>query len=238
MNAFLYGIALQWRLDLRNKGILLTYYVVPLIFFGFMGGIFTSIDPEAYQTLIQSMTIFGVTMGAILGSAIPLIEVLGSNMKKAYRVGGIPLWTTIVNNFISALIHLLIMSLVIYLVAPIAFDATLPSHVGVYWINVVLFIVTCLAIATVLGVLVKTEGKLTMVGQLIFLPSIMLSGIMFPVDMLPEFLITLGKIFPSTWGYQNMCKDVFEIGGVIPLVVIIIVCLAVTIWKMKGIFKE
>lgn len=238
MSAFLYGITLQWKLDLRNKGILLIYYVVPLIFFGFMGGIFTSINPEAYQTLIPSMTIFGVTMGAILGAPIPLIEVLGSNIKKAYRVGGIPLWTTIINNFISGLIHLLIMSLVIYLVAPIAFDATLPKNAGVYWVNVVMLIITCLAIATVLGVLVKTEGKLTMIGQLIFLPSIMLSGIMFPVEMLPEFLITLGKIFPATWGYQNMCGEVFEIGGVIPLVLIIVVCIAITVWKMKGIFKE
>lgn len=31
MNAFIYGIILQWKLDIRNKGIVLTYYVVPLL---------------------------------------------------------------------------------------------------------------------------------------------------------------------------------------------------------------
>ncbi|WP_230203599.1 hypothetical protein [Bacillus massiliigorillae] len=106
MRAFLYGVSLQWKLDLRNKGVLLTYYVVPLVFFFFMGGVFTSIDPLAKETLIQSMTIFGVTMGAFLGSPTPLIELFGSEIKKAYKVGGIPLWTAIVNNFISAFIHL------------------------------------------------------------------------------------------------------------------------------------
>ncbi|SDF38442.1 ABC-2 type transport system permease protein [Fontibacillus panacisegetis] len=66
MKAFAYGAFLQWKLDFRNKNVVLTYYVVPLVFFAFMGGIFTSIDPLAKQTLIQSMTVFGVSMGTLL----------------------------------------------------------------------------------------------------------------------------------------------------------------------------
>lgn len=107
MSALLYGIALQWKLDIRNKGILLTYYIVPLVFFVFMGGIFTSIEPEANQTIIQSMTVFGVTMGAYLGTPAPLVELYSSEIKKAYKVGGIPLWTAALNNAVSGFIHLL-----------------------------------------------------------------------------------------------------------------------------------
>ena len=54
MNGFLYGIALQWKLDIRSKSMLVTCYIVPLIFFLFMGGIFTSVMPEMRSTLIQS----------------------------------------------------------------------------------------------------------------------------------------------------------------------------------------
>ena len=43
MNGFLYGVALQWKLDLRSKSLLITCYIVPLIFFLLMGGIFTSL---------------------------------------------------------------------------------------------------------------------------------------------------------------------------------------------------
>lgn len=49
MNAFLYGLFLQWKLDMRNKGIILIYYVVPLLFFGIMGGVFSSINPDSKQ---------------------------------------------------------------------------------------------------------------------------------------------------------------------------------------------
>ena len=62
MGAFLYGISLQWRLDLRSRTLLITCYIVPLLFFAVMGGIFTSVMPGAGETLIQSMTVFGVTI--------------------------------------------------------------------------------------------------------------------------------------------------------------------------------
>ncbi|MEG2935885.1 MAG: ABC transporter permease, partial [Clostridium sp.] len=98
MGKILYGIMLQWKLDLRNKGVIVTYYVVPLVFFIFMGGIFTSIDPTAYKTLIPAMTVFWVTMGAMIGSPTPLVEVFRSEIKKGYSASGIPLWTIVVNN--------------------------------------------------------------------------------------------------------------------------------------------
>ena len=52
MGAFLYGTALQWRLDIRSRTLLITCYVVPLLFFAMMGGIFTSVNPSARETLV------------------------------------------------------------------------------------------------------------------------------------------------------------------------------------------
>ena len=46
MNGFLYGVVLQWKLDIRSKSLLVTCYIVPLIFFLLMGGIFTSVMPD------------------------------------------------------------------------------------------------------------------------------------------------------------------------------------------------
>jgi ABC-2 type transport system permease protein len=233
MKGFLYGIILQWKLDLRNKGILLTYYIVPIIFFGFMGGIFTSINPEAYKTLIPSMTVFGVTMGAIIGSPTPLVEFFYSDIKKAYTVGKIPLWSAVANNFISAFIHLFIMSLILLFIAPIAFKATIPSNIPLYFVTLALFIATCLSVGMVIGLFIKSTSKLTMISQLVFLPSIMLSGIMFPSDMLPYFLQGIGKILPATWGYQNMCKAEFDIVSLLPMIGVIIVCTLISMWKIK-----
>ncbi len=232
MNAFLYGIGLQWKLDLRNKGVLLTYYVVPLVFFLFIGGIFTSINPEAYKTLIASMTVFGVSMGAFLGAPAPLIELYGGEMKKAYKVGGIPLWTAAVNNLISGLIHLMIMSTLIYLIAPVAFHAEVPASALTYFVTLAVFITACLSIGTLLGLFVKSSSKLTMISQIIFLPSIMLSGIMFPADMLPEALQGVGRIFPATWGFESLGGSGWNTTGLLVLAGIFAVATLISAWRI------
>lgn len=233
MSAFLYGITLQWRLDFRDKGILLTYYIIPLLFFLFMSGIFTSIDPTAYQTLIQSMTVFGVTMGATLGTPTPLVELYNSEMKKAYKVGGIPLWTGIVNNFVSGLIHLSLMSTLLFILAQIVFDASVPTNLFMYFVTLEIFIIASLSVGTILGLTVKSTSKLTMMSQLIFLPSIMLSGIMFPVDMLPNILQSIGEIFPATWGFINLSNNEWDMWSIAPLIITIILALLLCRWRLR-----
>lgn len=238
MGAFFYGVILQWKLDFRNKGVLLTYYIVPLVFFAFMGSIFASITPESKDTLIQSMTVFGVTMGAILGAPIPLAELYGSEIKKAYKVGQIPLGIPAINNFLSALIHLLIMSSILFCIAPLAFKAKIPSNGLVYWISLLIFIVVSLGVGTVLGVWIKNTSKLTMVSQFIFLPSLMLSGIMFPREMLPQALRGVGEIFPATWGFRLLNSEVMAWKFVAPLLASLIVTLCISAYLLLKCEKE
>ncbi|WIV11580.1 ABC transporter permease [Proteiniborus sp. MB09-C3] len=238
MNAFLYGVVLQWKLDLRNKGVLLTYYVVPLVFFTFMGGIFSSINPASKDTLIQSMTVFGLTMGAILGTPIPLTELYGSEIKKAYKVGGLPLWVATINNFISAFVHLFIVSLVIFFTAPLAFNAKIPTNLAHYFLSLAIFIIVSLSVGTVLGLFIKDISKLTMASQFIFLPSIMLAGIMFPVNMLPKVLENVGKVFPATWGFKLMTSESFDIKLIIPLAIILLVAIVISVYQLSKISFE
>jgi len=235
MNAFIYGIVLQWKIDVRNKNVLLTYYVIPLVFFAFMGGIFTSINPYASETIMQSMTVFGVTMGSILGVPTPLVEVYGSEIKKAYKVGNIPLWSATINNIISSFIHLFIMSLVIFFVSPLVFDAKIPLNLVHYFLSLSVFILTSILIGTILGLYIKNLSKITMVSQFIFLPSIMLSGIMFPISMLPKILEDVSRVFPATWGFMLMTSDSFDIKFLIPLFIIMIVSVCVNSYKLLNI---
>jgi len=238
MSAFLYGVALQWRLDIRSKSLLITCYVVPLLFFGLMGGIFTSINPDAKNTIIQSMTVMGVSMGALIGLPPSLVEIYGSDIKKMYKANGVPLYLGVVSLFLSAFIHLLIMSGIIYVIAPIAFDAVLPADPLLYFGVTAVFIVVSSGIGSVLGLLMKSQTKLTMISQIIFLPSIMLSGIMFPVDMLPEFIKYASKIFPATWGYELMTKSSFEIRLVIPLAGIFVAAVIICMIRLHKIGSE
>ena len=207
MSAFLYGAALQWKLDIRSKALLITCYLVPLLFFAVMGGIFTSLMPEAKSTLIQSMTVMGVSMGALVGLPPSLTEIYGSDIKKVCK-------------------------------APIAFDAQLPERPLWYFIRLSIFIGVSLSLGSILGLSVKNQSKLTMVSQIAFLPSIMLSGIMFPAGLLPRPLAVIGSIFPAAWGYRLLTGDGSVCSSLFPLAVIFAVCAAICVLALRRLQSE
>ena len=209
MNGFLYGVALQRKLDIRSKSLLVACYIVPLIFFLLMGGIFTSVMPEMGSTLIQSMIVMSVSMGAFIGLPPSLIETYGSDIKKVYKANGVPIYLGLVTMFVSAFVHLMITSVLIVLLAPVLFEASLPTQLPFFFFALAIYIIVSLSIGSILGLVVKNQAKLTMIAQLVFLPSIMLSGIMFPIDLLPDFLETIGRVFPASWGYRLMLDNGF-----------------------------
>lgn len=227
MSGFLYGVALQWKLDLRSKSLLVTCYIVPLIFFLLMGGIFTSVMPEMKSTLIQSMIVMSVSMGAFIGLPPSLIEIYRSDVKKVYKANGVPLYLGLVTMFLSAFVHLMIACIIILLLAPVLFEATLPIHFPRFFLALAIYIIVSLSIGCILGLIVKNQAKLTMIAQLVFLPSIMLSGIMFPIDLLPDFLETIGRVFPAYWGYRLMLNNGFQLENLWYL--ILVFCVAVVV---------
>lgn len=228
MNGFLYSAALQWKLDIRSKSLLVTCYIVPLIFFLLMGGIFTSVMPEMRSTLIQSMIVMSVSMGAFIGLPPSLIETYGSEVIKLYKANRVPLYSGLAAMVLSAFVHLMITCVIILLLAPVLFDAALPANLPLFFLALAVYISVSLGIGSILGLIVKNQAKLTMIAQLVFLPSIMLSGIMFPVGLLPDFLKNIGRIFPAFRGYRLMLDHGFRLENLWYLILLfcasVIVC--------------
>ena len=235
MNGFLYGVFLQWKLDLRSRTMLIACYAVPLLFFAVMGGIFTSVMPESSETLIQSMSVFAVTMGALIGLPPSVAEIYRSDVKNAYQANGVPLSLGLFLTNISAFVHLLIMSFLLYGIAPVAFDAKIPVHPGTYFVGLITLIAVSLGIASVIGLAVKDTANTSMLSILLFLPSTMLSGIMFPGDMLPQAFVMAGKLFPATWGYAFMTESTFMWNNILPLFIIFIAAVLLCVILLKKI---
>lgn len=225
MNCFLYSLVLQWKLDIRSKSLLVTFYIVPLVFFLIMGGIFTSVIPGMGSTLIQSMIVMSVSMGAFLGLPPSLVEIYGSDIKKIYNANGVPIYLGLLTMVSSAFVHLMMTCIVILLLAPILFKAILPTQLAIFLLSLTIYIIASLSIGCILGLTLKNQTKLTMLAQLVFLPSIMLSGIMFPISLLSDFLQVIGHVFPAYWGYRLMLDKGLRLENLWYL--ILLTCIAV-----------
>lgn len=171
MGGLLYGIALQWKIDFRRRDVLIMYYIMPILFFLFMGGVFTSIQPGMERTLIFSMTIFAVSAGGFNGAPSSVNSFCTTDMKKAYKVGGIPSWTVLLNGSVSALIHLSIVSVFIAVLSPLLFGARALSDIPLFALVTPIFILCTVSIGMLLGVFVKSSSRLSMFSVLCFLPS-------------------------------------------------------------------
>ena len=161
-------------------------------------------------------------MGALIGLPPSLVEIYSSDIKKVYKANGVPLYLGLALTNISAYIHLFIMSIILYIAAPLAFNAEIPQNPGIYFISLAIFIAVSLSVASIIGLAVKDQAKTSMFSIIVFLPSTMLSGIMFPIELLPKALETAGKLFPAAWGYKLMTENAFRFGSLLPFLLIFV----------------
>ncbi len=245
MKAFVKYLLVQFKMDVREKGTLLTYYIIPLVFYLVMGAVFSSINPATKETLAASMTIFAITMGAVLGLPGPIVKIREAGVLRAYRVNGIPNGAVLLVQGVSAFLHLLLVSIMIFLSAPLLFSAGLPGNYGAYFIVLLVFIFTSIALGLIIGVIANGQGIATMLSQAVFLPSLLLSGIMFPASMLPGFLRSVGAVFPATQAMHSFTGIAFNVShgcdGNLALIIMALIgtiVLCIAIWRFAAIGSD
>lgn len=245
MKAFIEYLWIQLKMDLRDKGTLLNYYLVPLLFFFVLGSVFSSVNPLMKTTLAVSMTIFAVSMGAIMGTPTPIVKMRESGTLRAFIVNGIPGTSVISVQAISAFIHLFLVSVIIYIISPLAFHSTIPKSPWLYFAVLIIYLFTSIGIGLVIGTIAQGQSFATMLSMVIFLPSLLLSGIMFPASMLPKTFLWLGRFFPATLALQSFYGFAYrtktELNDGFSLVAVSgigLLMFALAIWKVSNVRKS
>lgn len=211
MKAFWNHLWIQFKMDIREKGTLLTYYLVPLVFYLVIGAVFSSVNPDSKKTLSAAMPIFGITMGAVIGMPIPIIRMREAGVLRAYRVSGIPGWAVLLIHALSAFFHFLVVSAVIFFSAPVLFHADMPKSIPLYFLILLVLLFASIALGLLIGIAARSQSVATMLSQAVFLPTVMLGGIMFPASMLPDPLRLLGNILPSTHAMQAFSSLAYKL---------------------------
>ena len=200
MKALFIQLAIQFRSDLRDKSVLMVYYLVPLLFYAVMGSIMKTLSVDSGIPLTLSVTIFTLSMPAFLGMPAVLVKAREFGYLEAYRAAGIPAWTFPFTVIIICTLHILIAAAAIMLSAPYLFGASLPENITAHLITVLLTALCSQSLGTLAACLVKKQNTMMLAAQCLFLPSIMFSGIMFPAELLPDFMQTIGKVLPAAQG--------------------------------------
>jgi len=212
MTAFINHFSFEFRTGVRNKQLLLMNYLFPLGFFLMMGFIMAGINPLFLDTMTPAMVIFAVLAATLLGIPDPLVNARENGIFRSYKINGVPAISILVIPALTTMLHLFIVTVIITATAPLLFDAPAPVN----WLNYVLiFFALAFAMAGIsvlLGVVSPNSRVTVLYSQLFFIPSILLAGMMFPYDMLPDVVGKIAQLLPATQA-MNAFKGL-AMGGV------------------------
>jgi ABC-2 type transport system permease protein len=198
MNAFTHHFAFEFRTGIRNKQLLLMNYLFPLGFYLMMGFVMPEINPPFLETIIPAMVVFAILAATLLGLPDPLVNAREAGIFRSYKINGIPSISILTIPALTTILHLVIVTVIITASAPLLFDAPLPVN----WLNYVLTFVAmafaCAGISVLIGVISPSSRVTVLWAQLIFIPSMLLGGLMLPYSMLPDVAGKISQLLPAT----------------------------------------
>lgn len=235
MKAFVTQLTIQFRGDLRDKSILMVYYLVPLAFYLVMASIMKTLETDSGSSLIISITIFALSMSTYLGMPQSLVKVRENGVLEAYRVADIPAWSLPLSTIVISLLHIMIITCIILFTAPHLYGAAWPESIPMHLLAVALIAVCSQSLGALLACFVKRQNTLTLVGQCLFMPTVLLSGIMFPAALLPKPLQAVGEILPATQGMRLITDKGLQSLPLLILVGVTIIIFAICVVMFRHI---
>jgi ABC-2 type transport system permease protein len=199
MNAFLNHFSFEFRTGVRNRSLLFLFYLFPLMVYFLIGALMTAVNPTFGETLIPAMALFAVLSGTMLSLPDPLVTARNAGIFRSYKINGVPAVSILVITALSALFHLFLIGVFITLTAPAFFKAPLPVNWPAYILVFFLSVLAFAGLGLLVGV-VSPSSQMTILGsQVIFLPSMILGGLMLPVSILPPALGKIALLLPTTY---------------------------------------
>ena len=126
------------------------------------------------------------------------------------------------------------------LVGALVFDVPLRGSLGLLYGLTTLFIVASLSLGVLISTVTRTQMQAMQLSFFVFLPSVLLSGFMFPRAAMPEFFFQLGHLLPLTF-YLEILRGIMLKGigieflwsQVFALMAYIMVALTISIVKFQ-----
>ena len=198
MSAFLSHFSFEFRTGIRNKQLLFTNYLFPLGFYLLVGFVFPTINPPMLETLLPAMVVFTILAAALLGLPDPLVNARETGILRSYKINGIPAISILAIPALTTIVHLAIACSLITATASPLFSAPLPGNWHTFLLVFLTTAFSVSGISVLIGVISSSTRMTVLWSQTIFVPSMMLGGLMLPYRMLPEAVSRFSMLLPST----------------------------------------
>jgi ABC-2 type transport system permease protein len=198
MKAFLHHLAYDFKTGIRDRTHLLMNYLFPLAFFLLVSALMVKINPGFSELMLPAMTLFAIMASALLGLPGTLVNSRESGVFRSFRINGVPTGAVLAIPPLGGLVHMAVVALVVAELGPRLFGGSGPVHPAGYAVAVLLSYLAIAGIGALVGVSAANNRATILIGQFIYLPSLLLGGLMVPQSALPGPLARIALLLPTT----------------------------------------
>ncbi len=198
MSAFTTHFSFEFKTGIRNKNLLLMNYLFPLGFFLMMGAIMPAINPYFRETMIPAMVTFAILASTLLGLPDPLVNARENGIFRSYKINGVPAFSILLIPALTTALHLTIVTIIIVATAPLFFAAQTPINWLPFAATAAAMLLACTGIGVLIGVVSPSTRMTVLYSQIIFVPAMILGGLMMPYRMLPAAARMIAQLLPAS----------------------------------------
>ncbi|MEI9815214.1 MAG: ABC transporter permease [Acidobacteriota bacterium] len=200
MKAYITQIKMSLLLMTRNRGAFIMGYGFPLAFlllFGAFGG-----STVAGTAMGMVLTIGVLGTGLFGGAMVPVMN-REQNILRRFKVAPITPGPILVSGIVAGLVMYLPMAFLMMLLANRLYHVPFPAQPVSLFLFIAIGVIAFCTIGNMIASVVNTMQEAQLVIQLVYIPSLMLSGATFPIFMLPSWLQILSQFLPATHFYTG-----------------------------------
>jgi ABC-2 type transport system permease protein len=198
MSAFIHHLSYDFKSGIRDKSKLLMFYLFPLVFFALAGSLMTAVNPFFKDTMLPGMILFAVMSSALLAFPGGIVTAREQGVFRSYRINGVPVASVLSIPVIGGAVHMAVVAAAISFGGAYLFGGVAPSNIAGFAAAGLLSYLGFSGIGVLIGTASAKENASMLIAQLIYIPSILLGGLMMPASVLPAGFLRASLFLPAT----------------------------------------
>ena len=182
---------------LRNPGFLLPIMLFPAVFYLMFGIVMARGNGDIARYMLGSYSTFAVMAPGLFGFGVSLAMERDSGLLQLKRAMPMPPGAYLLGKLLMAVLVAIAVGAWLVLMAVVIAGVPLTGgQVAMLLLTDALGVVPFCALGLLVGTWIKGQGAPGLLN-LVYLPMAFLSGLWFPLEMMPDFLRDLAPIWPS-----------------------------------------
>ncbi len=216
MRAFAVHFGFEFKTGLRNSNQMMINYLFPIGFYIVMGLVMIRINPGFADTMVPALAVFAIIASTVLGMPSPLVEAREAGIFRSFKINGVPAFSILVIPALTTMFHALISATLIAVSAPFLFAGAAPQNWLAFALVMLVTAFACGGIGALISVVSKDSRATVLWSQLIFLPAMLIGGLMVPLSILPDSVAPVSMLLPTTHAMQASLGLAFHQTTIVP----------------------